>query len=606
MINLFSKSIFYLFLFWGIQQNSIAQTSERSTQIETVNGVKVFIHTVKAGETVYNLCKLYNCSEQDLKQLNPGSLVSGITVDQQLLFPFSEQIKPRTFSGTPTTHTVEKGETMYGISKKYNISISELLSKNPSLTDGIKTGQVLTIPVVANPEKTHQTVSKSKDEESKQIKKEALFPPQQSTKPDSVKSATVVTSLTGCDSLQSIAKHRTANIAIVLPFCIKSNDSVTSSNAALGKEERISSKSLPYIEFYEGIIIALDTLKRLGYSFQIYTYDSQKDSSGIESIIKVLTSKKIDLIIGSNDQDEFEKLAAFAKKQSIPIVSPLSTNLNLAYTNPHVFLANTPLKCRLQAEAQYSVSLKQNNYVIIHTGHINEIENIEKIKQFMLPSFGDSAKMNKHVKVVKFSTYSMANVEKAMAPGLNIVIIPSEDQAFINDVVTKLNNYKRRYQIELHGMAIWENYKNLELDDLYDMHLKCATSTYRNYSDPKVKHFIINYRDVYKNEPGKLSFLGYDIMMYFGSLSAKYGRNITECGIKEKYKGIQNSFSFTSMGKGAGYINSYVNILEYTSDYKRTIIPININTKATLIEPSEKKPVVKPRSTEEEESAEDE
>jgi len=607
-MNIYSRTLLFLLFFWSTTQTVLSQPSERSTDIEEINGKKVFVHTVKAGETVYNLCKLYNCTEQELKQLNPGSLVAGITIDQKILFPYSEPIKPRSFGGSSTSHTVEKGETMYGISKKYGITISELLSKNPILTDGIKIGQVLIIPVVSSSEtNTTTTTTKPTKAELKAVKKEALFPAQQSVKPDTHTVVKTVPRVDLCDSLLSISKTKSANIAFVLPFCLKSNDSVSASNFALSKDDRVYGKSLPYLEFYEGALIALDSLKRLGYSFQIYAYDSQKDSLGIESIIKELSSKKIDLIIGSNDQDEFEKLAAFAKKRFIPIVSPLSTNLNLAGNNPQVFLANTPLKCRLQAEAQYSLSLKKNNYVLIHNGHLNEIENIEKIKSFMLPTYSDdTALMNKHVKVIRFSTYSMAKIDKAMTAEDNIVIIPSEDQAFINDVLTKLNNYKRRYPMELHGMAMWESFKNLELDFLFDLHFKCATSTYRDYTDSKVKNFIINYRNIYKNEPGKLSFLGFDVMMYFGSLSARYGRSIAECGIKEKYKGIQNSFSFASMGKGAGFYNSYVNILEYAADYKRNSIPININTKTTQIEPSEKKATVKPQSSEEEEDSDGE
>lgn len=608
-MKLYSKTILFLLFFWCTTLSVQAQTSERSTDIEDINGKKVFVHTVKAGETVYNLCKLYNCTEQELKQLNPGSLVAGITIDQKILFPYSEPIKPRNFAGSSTSHTVEKGETMYGISKKYGITISELLSKNPILTDGIKIGQVLVIPVVSGTETntTTTTTTKPTKAELKAVKKEALFPAQQSVKPDTSMVVKAVSNVNICDSILSISKTRLAKIAFVLPFCLKSNDSVSASNAALSKDDRVYGKSLPYLEFYEGALIALDSLKRLGYSFQIYAYDSQKDSLGVESIIKELASKKIDLIIGSNDQDEFEKLAAFAKKHYIPIVSPLSTNLILAGNNPQVFMANTPLKCRLQAEAQYSMSLKKNNYVLIHNGHLNEIENIEKIKTFMLPTYSnDTAIMNKHVKVIRFSTYSMAKIDKAMTAEDNIVIIPSEDQAFINDVLTKLNNYKRRYPMELHGMAMWESFKNLELDFLFDLHFKCAISTFRDYNDSKVKNFIINYRNIYKNEPGKLSFLGYDVMMYFGSLSARYGRSIAECGIKEKYKGIQNSFSFASMGKGAGFYNSYVNILEYASDYKRNSIPININTKTTQIEPSEKKASVKPQSSNEEEESEGE
>ena len=604
-MRVFYKTILLLLFICGFNQIISAQTMERSNEIDQINGKKVFIHTVKQGETVYNLCKLYNCTEQDIKRLNPGALVQGIQVDQKILFPYSEPIKPRSFSESTMTHTVEKGETMYGISKKYNLTISELLSKNPSLTEGIKIGDVLNIPVIKNSEKGEQsntkvaTPTKQKSVDSKQLKKEALFPSNHQTKVDTVKTSTTIPTVNKCDSLFAISKKRTTKIAIVFPFCVKDNDSVTSSNSSLGKEDRIYGKSLPYLEFYEGALLAIDSLKRLGYSLQLFVYDSQRDSMGISGIIKEMASKGIDVIIGSNDQDGFEQLASFAKRNAIPIVSPLSTNLGLASNNPQVFMANTPLKCRLQAEAQYALSLKKNHYVFIHNGHLNEIENIEKIKSFLLPSFGgDTAKMSKQVKVVKFSTYSMSKVESAMSAEENIVIIPSEDQAFVNDVLTKLNNYKRRYAMELHGMAMWESFKNLELDYLYDLHFKCATSTYRDYTDPRVKQFVSSYRNIYKNEPSKIAFLGFDVLIYFGTLSAKYGKQLATCGILEKYSGIQNSFSFSSIGKGAGFYNSYVNILEYGADYKRTIIPIKINIKATQIEPTDKKHLSKPSSKE--------
>ena len=583
--------IFLIFLFLGFIISVNSQTIERSKITETINNKKVYVHTVKAGETIYGLCRLYNCSEEDIKALNPGSLVNGISIEQKLYLPYSEQAKPRTFSNNSLNHTVEKGETMYGISKKYGISISELLAKNPFLTDGIKIGQILTIPIIQN-ENISKNSTKTTPNNIPVVKKEALFPnvDSQSTKPIVNQSIQ-----NNCDSL---ILGKSASIAMIFPLYIKQNDSITLSDSfsapggtpTFKNQESIFSKSLTYLELYEGALLALDSLKKLGYTIQLHIYDSKSDIDGIDNILKRLSTQNIDLIIGSNDQSEFEKIAAFAKKKGIPAVSPLSTNLQLATDNKMVILANTPLKCRLQAEAVYSLSLKQKKYVFVHAGHVNEIENIEQIKRTMLPAYkNDTAFMNKHVKVVRFSTYSMAKFEKAMDSNLNIVIIPSEDQAFVNDVLTKINIYKRRYNIELHGMAIWENYKNLELDYLFDLHFKCPVSTFRDYSNPKVKSFVSKFRSIYKNEPSKLSFLGFDILMYFGEQSAKYGKKLTNCGMQDKYEGLQNSFTFTSMGQPSGFFNSYVSILEYAPEYKRITHPINLHMKSGSIEPSEKK-----------------
>jgi len=323
-----------------------------------------------------------------------------------------------------------------------------------------------------------------------------------------------------------------------------------------------------------------------------------------------MSKKDIDVIIGPFEQDDFEKVSKYANIQQIPIVCPMATNVLLAKNNPFVMMVNTSQKYRTEAEALSIIHTNGKNakYIFIHNGHLGELDDIEKMKDYMRPSFDDTLQMNKRVVTLKYNPASFANIEAVFDTSLNIVIIPSVDQAFLNDIISRLNQYKKYRKIELHGMAVWETF-NLELDYLFGLHLHYTSSNYRDYTNSNVKHFVFLYRDNFKTEPSKLSFLGFDVAMYFIGNSAKYGKQINQCSLHTVYNGIQTSFSFSQIGNSSGYINTSVGSLEYTADYNRIFKPINFtqlqkkfeNSPQIQVNKTRKETIQTPKEEEEEE-----
>ncbi|MDB5271940.1 MAG: hypothetical protein JWO58_307 [Chitinophagaceae bacterium] len=118
-------------------------------------------HIVITGETLYSIAKKYNVSIDEMKKNNPNA-VNGLSIGDELLIPgqpMGETVKrndtPVNLQTNPsaTTHTVASGETLYSISRKYNVSVDDLKSWNPDMASGIKVGQVLKLtPVVAKVE----------------------------------------------------------------------------------------------------------------------------------------------------------------------------------------------------------------------------------------------------------------------------------------------------------------------------------------------------------------------------------------------------------------------------------------------------------------------
>jgi len=102
-----------------------------------------FIHTVQTGETLYAIARKYNISMEELKQIN--ALESNdLRIGQQLKLNKSEGKKTEVSTNQlPATHKVEKGDTLYSLSKKYTISLADLRKLNGLKTDVISLGQVL-------------------------------------------------------------------------------------------------------------------------------------------------------------------------------------------------------------------------------------------------------------------------------------------------------------------------------------------------------------------------------------------------------------------------------------------------------------------------------
>ena len=135
----------------------VAQT--KSTNIQTINGASYYIHKIEKGQSLYSISKLYNVSLDEIYANNPD-VKTGTKANQEIRIPakaaavVTKTVSPAVVNNTAAvvsttlppanagnqidtnlyyTHKVEKKETLYAITKKFNISEAELKILNPSL-----------------------------------------------------------------------------------------------------------------------------------------------------------------------------------------------------------------------------------------------------------------------------------------------------------------------------------------------------------------------------------------------------------------------------------------------------------------------------------------
>lgn len=90
-------------------------------------------YVVQKGDSLYSIAKKYNVSVSDLLNYNdlPNSILS---IGQKLVIPSNNN-----------PYTVKKGDTLYSIAKKFNTSINDIISKNSLKSNVLSIGQIINV-----------------------------------------------------------------------------------------------------------------------------------------------------------------------------------------------------------------------------------------------------------------------------------------------------------------------------------------------------------------------------------------------------------------------------------------------------------------------------
>ena len=137
------RIIFLLLALVGFSNHnafSISNATLDSVGIEKKNGNSYILHEVEAGETLYALSRKYGASVQEIKDAN-GSGVNSLNVGQKVLIPYN----PDLFSQGNTVHVVKSSETLFSISRKYGVMVDDLKKWNNISGNSISIGQKLVV-----------------------------------------------------------------------------------------------------------------------------------------------------------------------------------------------------------------------------------------------------------------------------------------------------------------------------------------------------------------------------------------------------------------------------------------------------------------------------
>lgn len=599
-----------IFSFTAIKGQDTPVEVEKSTKIELVNGKEYYFHTVLKKQTLFSIAKAYNVTVDDILIANPTAK-DGIKKKQVLLIPFNkpkiesnitkinyiqysvkkgetlysiaknfnttvEQItsdNPEVKDGLkdgqilkiqdnnkPTTqfteHKVIKDETLYSISKKYNVLVDEIQRNNPNISSGIKEGMNLKIPITTN-NNTNNTVIVVKDTVKKQI-------------------TNIEIDTNVCNKNKS--DNKTINIALLLPFYttyFQNNDLNAADNYLTNK------KPFTYLQIYEGFLLAVDSLKKAGINANVYVFDTDEDTIKTQKIIKKSEFSTMDIVLGPLFPNNVKQVAKQTIKSKVPIISPVSSEEEITKGFTNVFQATPSTSTQLSVITNYIVNHhSEDNIIFVHNNASNLKEQILFLKDTLIcllkqkniqPIADKTGKMI-YFKEVIINGNNLQKVNFCLDPNrTNVVISFIVGEPLVANLVRVLNEKTNKNKIVLFGLPGWRNYDNIETEYFQNLNLHLFSSWFIDYEREDIKNFIRAFRNQFGTEPDRYAFLGYDLGIQFIGLRSKYGENFYNCIQNKDINGLQFDMNFKSQGKNNGLENKNVFIYKY-EDYNLKLI----------------------------------
>lgn len=536
-INKLKGYCFLLFVFYSL--TAIAQDKPKevikSNEKINIDGSAYFIHKVEQGQTLYSICKVYNCTVEQLLTANP-SLVEGLKAGMELRVPVLSKKENKKInldvSGKFLIHKVEKKQTLYAISKMYNVSAEDITAANPDVAQGLKEGAEIKIP-----QKEIKMVEELQKEIVKELPKEV-----------------------------EIKSTGSFDINMFLPLYLKQNDSILNKDELVETDE-LYNKSVPGIEFYSGFRLACDSLIKTGMNIQINLYDVPADSAASYSFFEKKNFRPSQLWVGPFHSDAAQAAVLVARSTKVPVLIPFAQQNKLLLGNENVIKLTPSLTTEMEQLANYLFTVnKDSKFIVVNNGLSKEKTMVDALKRK-----GRELLISDSLSEVVYKNSGLKGVTNLLNKTKNnIIIVASNDQAFITDFINKIKGLdEKEFKVSLVGTESWINYDNLDINTIQKLNLQIPSNTYINYSDSITNIFIKKYRDSYQTEPGKYSFIGYDAAMYFIKL-IQTDPTLNKLAVMKK-NGLSTGFDFKKTAVESGYENQSLYLLKYENYELRSV-----------------------------------
>ena len=516
-------------------------------------------HEVKQSETLYGLSKRYGVTVRAIIDSNP-EVVNGLKPGQIIVFPGSKQEvnEPEVKQNLPKNlsqktdsfkiHVVQKGETLYSLVNRYELTINQVELLNPGVKKGISLGQELRLPLISEEVSESQIISEN------YVNETFVF--------DSS-----ITSLSDTLIIQDLY-----HVALLLPFYLDMNDTISARQKGFD-EETIYKKSGIALQFYQGALLALDSLRKLGVAVKLHVFDTENDTSKVNTFVRNNDSINYNLIIGPLYKSNFRIVSEYSRKNSVPIVVPVPQSNKILLGNEFVSKTAPSRYIQMETIANHVVTKynKDENVFVINTGEDDK----KLLAAFLRKARAIEDTLGEMQDTLRMVSFGKLKEEKIImhldSTVQNVIVVPTVDPVFVYDLLTLLNGLSKDYDCVVYGLDKWQSFDNLEPDFLHNLNIHLTSPYYVDYERPDVNALVKLFREKYFTEPSKYGFLGYDVALYYIGLLDKYGVNMQSYLDNETKDGIAQKFDFFKSGMESGFENQSVFMLKY-EDYQLTRI----------------------------------
>jgi LysM repeat protein len=495
-----------------------------------------YAYQVSPQETLYGIASKHNLTIDQLVTINPV-LKEGLKAGQWIYLPGKETEETPQTSSDFIRHEVKRRETLYSISKQYNVEIKEILQVNPGLDGRLRKDDIILIP----------GKKKSKPEEKpiqdavvqgRDINLEAI-----ETKP--IRSGNCIYQ----------PHDQVFNVALLIPFQLSYTDSISMGEAGSLKSPS-EYRSFDFIQFYEGALIAADDAADKGIRVKMHVFDTDAGSGTYKTnqLLSSASLKGMDLIIGPFFANSFERIAEYAKDHKIPIVNPLSQRVEILDNNPYVIkMQPSSWSVYSNAARKIAEAYPDAHFTLMRR---NDAENSSMASVFqsaLSKVVADPGQLHEII----YSQVHETGLIQTLVPGRsNVIFMLTSDKALIPALLRRLNDVQKKYDITVVGLTDWQNME-MDLNYLNNLNAHFFSPWFVDYTSSGVKRFIGEFRRRFEGEPEQVRYAyhGYDFTRYFLDAMYNFGPDFLNCITEIRNPMLSSDFRFYEVPSG-GYENT--------------------------------------------------
>ena len=442
-------------------------------------------------------------------------------------------------SSIRTSHKVEKSETIFGIAKKYGITIEELIKANPVMNQQgyeLKRGETINIPYAKGQESAAKTEAKAPTVPATVAKTNTPQAPKPTT--------------------TTVAGKKEVRVGVMLP--LHDND---------GDGRRM-------VEYYRGLLLGVDRVKKDGITVDMQAWNVPIDAD-INTVLSNKEAADCDIIFGPLYTKMVKPLADFCTKNDIMMVIPFSISGNDVENYANIYQVYQPQE---DFDKQTIKNFIQwfNNYHVV----IIDCEDEKSTKG----DFTKRLRAELDNYALKYSLTSLKTNDKSFAKAFslsqqNVVVLNTEHSPSLNATLAKLNILTEKnadIAVSLFGYKEWLMYTKVYLDYYYKYDAYIPTYFYYNEGSADTRWVERNYQKWFEKDMSadalpRFALTGFDHACFFIGGFTQFGKNFNGGKGQMTYKPVQSPLKFRSAGKG--HKNTNFMFVHYKNDH--TIESVN-------------------------------
>lgn len=636
-----NRSVFFFAAIWLFLHSFCAFAQFEPTPVvrsevrEVINGTTFIVHTVAQGQTLFSIARAYEVTPREIADTNPQypDLLQVVRTGQVLRIPVPQstrgqrpaqpsapgtgsqvtaqarQVNTYTLVSTEfIEHKVLRRETLFGIARSHGISQEEILYYNPEARNGLRFKQILRIPVrktktveyfyhlvvpgetkfglanrfgitieelsELNPE-TNQTGLQAGNRIRVPARNGRLpngqMPPQGQVAHTMEPAAAGATD-TDPYCLNPQLKQR-YHVALLIPLFLDQFGNATAPIDA-------GHISFTFVPYYQGVLIALDSIRQKGIEVSLHVFDVARDLSVARGVTQSAGFENMDLIIGPFYPETLAMVAGFGMQHSIPVVSPLLDDPKQLKGFSNLFQATASLETQIANLGKYiRNTYSGQNIILVHNNQPQAHGLIKGFKESMGErnhNAGNQGETLNHqeplrnrntllIKEVVFRTSGISglvnNLDRSKE---NVLVTLIDGEAFLSNYLRELNQLSQQFSITVFGIPQWTNYQTIDPRHLETLKVHIFSPEFIDYSEQHIRDFVFRYREVFKTEPSDYAFMGVQTGYFFFHALGQYGKNFSRCINRINGSSSFNPFGFSRLQtQYDGWENTHFNLFRH-------------------------------------------